>query len=484
MAQGKRAVIDRRSFFDAILKIIIIFIGGYMGVSFFYRIKTVFAALIMLIVCFPLLSFAAEDQLKQLEQKIEAIEKKTDDLEKEIRMEHKPLLKEISEHITTLEKELDTVDYRTARIKALGEKVEAFSIGGDLSLFLQGIGNNSKGYGEKADASYSGDLFLITPAGPYGNVYFRGAVGEGAGIAPLLPPTFSGPNADLGFNEPKFELVEAWYWTEFAIPDIRDKRLELTIGKMDPTALFDTNKVANSETNQFLANIFVNNLAIEFGGDGNGYGPGLSTAYRFTSVYEKGLKVVGRIGIFEGNGDFKDVLDKPFLIAELDIWRPYYGLNGNYRIYGWVNKKDHTDLLDSSKDNLSNQGAGLSIDQQVSNDITLFARYGFQDKDVSKFDQIFTIGGQIIGNSWRMANDVIGIAYGASHVSSKYKEASLGLDGYAANADYEQYLEAYYKYWANKNLSISPDLQYVINPGGDNAKDSIFIYGVRMQATF
>lgn len=441
----------------------------------------------LVIVCIlsvPLLSFATEDQLKRLQQKIEAVEKKADDLEKEIRMEHKPLLKEISEHITTLEKELDMVDYRTGRIMAMQEKVETFRIGGDLSLFLQGIGKNSRGLQGKADASYSADIFLIAPVGPYGNIYFRGDIGQGKGIAPYLPPTFSGPNADLEFNEPKFELVEAWYWTAFPIPDIRDKRLELTIGKMDTTALFDTNAVANSETNQFFANIFVNNLALEFGGDANGYGAGFSMAYRFTSIYEKGLKVVGRIGMFEGDGNFKDVLDSPFLIAELDTWMPFYGLNGNYRIYGWVNEKKHTDLLKPSKDNLSNKGLGISIDQQVSNDITLFARYGIQDESVSKFDRVFTAGGQIIGNSWRRGNDVIAIAYGASHVSDAYKTASLGLDGYAANAEYEHYIEAYYKYWANKNLSLSPDIQYIINPGGDNNKGDIFIYGARMQVTF
>ena len=114
-----------------------------------FKLKIIFTAAALLL--FPLLSFAAEDQLKQLEQKIEAIEKKTEDLEKEIRMEHKPLLKEISEHITTLEKDLDMVDYRTARIKALGEKVEAFSIGGDLTFFLKGVAKNSQGLKEKAD---------------------------------------------------------------------------------------------------------------------------------------------------------------------------------------------------------------------------------------------------------------------------------------------------------------------------------------------
>src|SRR3990167_2501656 len=225
--------------------------------------------------------------------------------------------------------------------------------------------------------------------------FWGGGGGGGEGPPPLLPPTFSGPNADLGLNEPKFKLVEAWYWTEFAIPDIRDKRLELTIGKIDPAGLFDANAVANSETSQFIADTFVNNLALEFGGNA-----GVSIGYRFTSIYDKGLKVVGRVGMFEGDGDFKDALDRPFLIAELDTWMPFYGLNGNYRIYGWVNNNKHTELLDSTKDNLSNQGFGVSLDQQVSNDVTLFARYGIQDEYVSKIDRVFTAGGHLIGNSW------------------------------------------------------------------------------------
>lgn len=422
--------------------------------------------------------FAEDDALKK---RIEGLEKRTQELER-TEEEEKGRWEELTGHVETLEKELTMVDYRTGRIRALEEKVGALTIGGDLSFFLQGVVNNAEGLPvskDKADASYSGDIFLIVPSGPYGNIYLRGEVGQGEGIATLLPPTFSGPNADLGFTEPKFELAEAWYWTSIPYPDIRDQRPELTIGKIDPAALFDANAVANSETSQFIADIFVNNLALEFGD-----GPGLSMAYRFTSIYNKGLNVAGRVGLFEGDGDFKDVLDRPFLIAELDIWRPYYGLNGNYRVYGWTNRNKHTDLLDSGKDDISNQGFGLSIDQQLTNDITLFARYGMQDKDVSKNDQVLTIGGQIIGNDWRRANDTVGVAYGASHVSDKYKEASLTLDGYEADADYENYIEVYYRYWANQNLSISPDVQYIINPGGDEEKDNIFVYGIRMQATF
>lgn len=443
----------------------------------FYRI-----VLACLILAAPSYSFA-EDGEKALKDRIEGMEKRIEDLEK-AKVEERGLLDEMKGHVETLGSELSMVDYRTGRIRALQEKVEAYSIGGDLSLILQGTLKNDDGGGKKAQVTYSGDLFLTGPAGPYGNVFFRGDIGQGDGIPQILPPTFSGPNADIEFNQPSFELVEAWYWTQFAVPDVRDKRLELTIGKMDPTAIFDANRVANSEISQFMANIFVNNLALEFGGDANGFGAGISTAYRFTSIYEKGLKVTGRVGLFEGDGDFKDIMDRPFIIAELDIWRPYYGLDGNYRIYAWTNQRKHTDLSDPSRDGLSNQGFGLSIDQKVSNEAALFARYGMQDKKVSRFDQVVTIGVQVTGDDWGRGNDIVALAYGASHVSRDFKNASPSLAGYTADASFEHYIEAYYRYRANKNVSISPDLQLIMDPGGDSGKDSIVIYGIRLAATF
>ena len=54
------------------------------------------------------------------------------------------------------------VDYRTSRIKAMQERVDALTIGGGLSLFLQGVTNNGRG-GDSADGSYSADLFFPSP---------------------------------------------------------------------------------------------------------------------------------------------------------------------------------------------------------------------------------------------------------------------------------------------------------------------------------
>ena len=435
----------------------------------------VFAAALVFLTLSSQAVAAEEGELEALRKRIQTLERRTEELEKDVRIKHEKMLEEMQWHMESLERRLGVVDYRSGRMKAMEEQLEAVSIGGDLSLFLQGFSNGK----EETDTSYSGDVFLIAPAGRYGNVYFRGDVGEGEGLSRSLPVTFTNANADWEFNEARFEVVEAWYWNEFPLPDIRDRRLELSIGKMDPTAIFDGNRIANSETNQFMGQAFVNNLAIDWGGDENWYGPGAALGYRFTSIYDKSLKVVGRVGVFEGDGNSEDTLNKPFVITELDVWKPYYGLDGNYRFYAWVNKSDHADLEDPGKDGLSNYGIGLSIDQEISTDAALFARYGVQNKDVSRFDQSFSLGGQVIGNAWKRGNDRIGIAYGASHVSSKYKKANPGIEG-----RYEHHFELYYKYWANENLSISPDIQYIVNPAGDAGQNDVLVYGVRMQLTF
>src|SRR3989338_1058562 len=105
-------------------------------------------------------AFAADAAQGSMSERMERMEKMVEELEK-TKTEG---MEELKSHVETLEQELTMVDYRTGRIKALQEKVEALSIGGDLSLIVQGV---SGGGTNKADGSYSADLFLIAPVGRY-----------------------------------------------------------------------------------------------------------------------------------------------------------------------------------------------------------------------------------------------------------------------------------------------------------------------------
>ena len=190
------------------------------------RLILVFAFLIL-----PRFVFAAEPASKEVEKRIGELEKRVEEIERG-EAKHDTLVEQLKGHVEAISRELEMVDYRTSRIKAMQERVDALTIGGGLSLFFAGVTDN-EGNGDSADGSYSADLFFQAPIGRYGNVFIRGMVGQGNG-APIVPATFSGPNADLEFDDNTFKIVEAWYWTEFDVPDILDRRFELTVGKMTP----------------------------------------------------------------------------------------------------------------------------------------------------------------------------------------------------------------------------------------------------------
>ena len=128
----------------------------------------------------------------------------------------------------------------------------------------------------------------------------------------------SGPNADIeSFNNDAIHMTQFYYEHNIA------GTLVLSVGKLDPTAYFDANDFANNERSQFLANIFVNNPALEFGGSPDFYSPGARATYSPTDAI--GLTVAA----FEGDGDFSSSFDRPFLFAEADFKAEPLGRPGN-----------------------------------------------------------------------------------------------------------------------------------------------------------
>ncbi|MBI2058476.1 MAG: carbohydrate porin [Nitrospirae bacterium] len=393
--------------------------------------------------------------------------------------------REVDERIVVLEDEVERLGYRQKTGTSVLESLSGLELGAGLTMVNHATLNNdenSPSGGDTAETSLSGDLSILFPLGTYGLGLTRLLAGQGDGIAPHLPPTFSGPNADLEVNEDSFKLAEAWFGAELPYPSFRDKRVSFAVGKIDPAGFFDQNAVAGDETHSFLADLFVNNLSIDWGGDDNGYGLGTRFAYRFTSIFNKALSVEGQVGVFEGDGDFARPFDHPFLIGELDVSRSYYGLKGNYRFYVWTNQTDHQDFADVARTGRSNWGFGTSLDQQVMSGLALFLRYGRQDPRVGRSDQVVTVGGRLVGNAWNRGGDLLGLAAGYAHTSGDYSDAAPELDEGNPKGG-EMYAEAYYTYkiQAVGGLNLSPDVQYVRDPGGDKAADDFYIFGLRLQ---
>lgn len=407
----------------------------------------------------------------------------TDDVTSELRA-----LKERVEVLERGEKPIDAAapDGHGDRLHPVHSLGKA-KIGGDLTLILQGVSADqltdpSMGSGDKGEGTLSLDLFLEHQVSEHGRMLIHLDVQQGAGLTNI--PVFAapngnttGPNNDVeSFGNDQVHLDQAFYEHTWF-----DERLAITLGQYDPTAHFDTNAFANNERFQFLANLFGNNPALEFGGTGNFYGLGAVLVVKPVDW----LDVLG--GVMEGDGDYVEAFSRPWVMAEADVHASVGGRQGTYRLYAWQNRSHHSNLLAGGQD-LKNSGVGVNIDQELTEDLGLWARYGTQEGQVASFDRSIAAGLQLSGGIMGRPHDALGVGYGLTMISSEYRDAQAASGSPQFDQD-EGYLEVYYRFVASgdgetQGVALSPDVQYITNPGGDGSLDPITVYGARVQAFF
>ena len=311
----------------------------------------------------------------------------------------------------------------------------------------------------KPSMSFDAEFTLRTPKS--GMAYIKFESGAGEGIDAHIP-TFSGFNADADDN---FNLRPSEAWYEYAFGE----KARLRGGKIDLTTDFDTNAVANDETEQFLSGGFVNNLAVELPDD-NSLG-----AMLWVSPVE--LIDIG-FGFADAAADWDNVFKNPFFILEFDLKPKFADRQGNYRFYGWHNGKDHERINASDDSSAANYGFGFSADQEIAEGVTLFARYGHQRGIVSEIEHAWSAGLDISGKFPRRGEDSLGLAYGQAVIG---KDAQSPDTETGVNLSNEHRFEIYYRLKANKYVSISPNLQWVKNPAGDKEINGVWAFGVRAQ---
>ncbi|HEO63707.1 MAG TPA: hypothetical protein ENN78_00360, partial [Candidatus Omnitrophica bacterium] len=418
--------------------------------------------------CNPVFAKTTEEEIAelkariiQLEERLAQQENKTVEVEK---IAH-GAKREISEFI----------EYRP------GEGVEikpaGLTIGASATFILQGT-NNANGddlakNGEDViDASYSMDLEFEKTFGDYGLAFLHLETGDGAGVEDELK-VFSNVNRDADDSDNSVSVTEVWYEHYF-----KSLPLTLTFGKIDPAAYLDTNEYANDECTQFLGHIFRNSPVVEFPDD-NAAGVRIA----IEPVDFLGVEFVA----MDANADWEDVFDNMFLAGQLNFKPKLLERPGNYRVYGWLNDKDHIKWDDALKTKEKSYGFGLSFDQEITDVLGVFARYGWQNPEVYadgagfSLEQSWSTGIQLAGSLWGRDDDVFAIAFGQVMPSDDYKKAN-GL-----KAKTESHLEAYYNFKVNDHLSVSPDIQVIWDPyGGDavNGDKTILVGGVRAQVDF
>jgi len=389
----------------------------------------------------------------------------------------------LKQRISVLEQKLNKQKEKPAEQQGLDESLnemkeifKGISVGVGATFIMQGTHNAngdalSKNGEDVTDASYSVDLEIEKTFSDYGKAYLHFEGGNGNGVTDELQ-VFSNVNADATGDE-NFDLIEAWYEQYF-----ESMPLIITFGKLDATCYLDTNEYANDETAQFLGDAFKNSPVLEFPDD-NGAG------IRFNLEPFKFLQI--EAVIMDAEGGWEDFFDNVFFAAQINFKPNILDRPCNYRVYGWLNDKEHIKWSNALETKEKSYGFGLSFDQELTEVLGIFLRYGWQNPRVYadgadfSLEQSWSTGVQFAGSLWGRSKDTFAIAFSQIIPSDDYKEANN------LKAKSEKHLEAYYSFKVNEHLTLSPDLQVIWDPYGEdaiNGDKTIVVGGLRAQVDF
>jgi carbohydrate-selective porin OprB len=339
---------------------------------------------------------------------------------------------ELKARIAQLEEKLLEQEEKTESIENIKKVFEGLSIGGGATFVLQGTHNanaTSAKNEDVIDTSYSIDLEIERKFKEVdGKAFMHLETGQGAGVEDELT-VFSNVNRDAN-TDTNVRVAEIFYEQ-----NLFDKKMTLTFGKLDPTVYLDTNLLANDETSQFLGRIFRNSPTIEFPDNAGGLCLSLAPVELFDI----------ELGIWDADADWEDVFDSVFSGSQMNFKPKFLSREGNYRLLGWVNDRNHTKWLDATVEKRETHGFGISFDQELTDNLACFLRYGWQNPKVylvgSSFslEQSWSTGLQIKGELWGRENDILGLAIGQAIPSDDYKKADT-----TRNARDEGHFEAYY----------------------------------------
>ena len=335
---------------------------------------------------------------------------------------------------------------------------------------------------EKLFKLKGGQVYALAEGG-YGNGL------EGAGkIGDLFGVNYN----VIGYRS--VDLIQLWYQQ-----NLFDDKLQLRLGKIDMTGTFecrgcpvsfDGNRFANDEYAQFINGALVNNPTIPFPDEGLGAIAHFSPLeWFYTSVgvadAQADRRETGFNTTFHDEAYFLGMYEFGFVPHIPTAKGP---LVGAYRFGLWYDPQPRERYYDNpagdrpARFHRDNLGFYTSFDQTVYREnsesdqgLGLFFRYGFTPGDTNIIEHFWSIGGQYQGLIPKRDNDVLGFGVAQGLLSNElgyYDDTTPGR---------ETVMELYYNIQITEWLHLTPDIQYIFNPGGiEHAGHDVTVMGLRL----
>ncbi len=388
---------------------------------------------------------------------------------------------------------------------------------------------------ESGATSITSTLFLGRKLWKGAAIYLNPEISGGAGLSYSLgvAGALNGETYRIGDPAPVASIARAYIQqyiplgnTDYATDDdkmnqVRNKkvptnRITLTLGKFSMSDFFDNNTYSHDPRTQFINWSLMSNGAWDYPANTKGYTVGfvgelvqqtwklrvstvavpvianhsameyvLGKAHSESAEFEKSMTVNKRPGVVR------------LLFSYTGSRAPSYqqGLDA-------IQIKD-TFLLNVISGNAEGKTYGgnktgicLSADQEISDNLGIFARAGWNDgKHVSwaftEIDQTISVGISLKGAQWKRSNDVLGLAAVVNGISADHqaflKAGGYGFiigDGYL-NYGHEKIIEFSYNAQLFNSFWLTLDYQLVTNPGyNKNRSGPVHVFGVRSHIAF
>ncbi len=306
--------------------------------------------------------------------------------------------------------------------------------------------------------------------------------------------------------------------TPFALAaKVPARRFEIRVGKMSLADVFDVNSVGSDSHLQFANWTIVNNGAWDYAADTRGY--------TFAGILEYDDRVwSARYGIAAmptvANGTDLDwvlrrasgqnwefELRKGLLSKWVDPKR-----QGVVRVLSYVNHAHMGDyresvneylegkvtapsIIDTEKFGAVKYGFGLNTEQEVTDSLRLFLRFGWNEDQHESFaytevGQTILFGGDYNGKSWRRSNDKVGLAFVSNAIKRDHQNyLRYGGQGFLlgdGNLRYgrEDIVEWYYNAHIWRGLYGAIGGTQIAHPGYNTDRGPVYVATVRAHIDF
>jgi high affinity Mn2+ porin len=286
-------------------------------------------------------------------------------------------------------------------------------------------------------------------------------------------------------------------------------RLVFTLGKFSIVDIFDTNKYAHDPRNDFLNWSIIDQGAFDYAANAWGYTYGAAGEwYQDRWTLRTGVFALSKVP----NGEnINPGIGQGQWVTELEQRHTLWNRPGKLKALYWLSWGRLGSFLDavgvgattgqtpstaSVRHFQTKAGGGLNLEQELTDDLGLFARASLSQGSVEEVD--FTdINGSLSGglslsgDRWSRPDDTVGLAMVFNRVShdEELYLAAGGLggligDGRLPHPGTERILETYYSAKLFSFAHLSMDYQFIDNPAYNRDRGPVSVFGFRLHLVY